>query len=200
MEPITFQRIKDYYTDHAVGFDLLYERVLDKAKTMPERVPFVELGTRCGGTALLTLWAIKESKVDRPLITVDPYGDKPYRLDADRINDTMGYGESFQRQAAQGIAEFCKENELSCWHYRLLDRDFMNIWDTIEIWYKGQLLGKKFGYAYLDAEHDVDTVQTELAWFKPRMFENGLIVIDDPQISYLDAYRNHDGHRDYISL
>lgn len=187
------------YSDHSAGFQYLYDRVLEVAKNLPEGIPFLELGTRAGGTALLFLLAIKDSGINRPLITVDPYGLKLFKTGPDTSYD-YGHGEEFQREASLHLSKFCFENKLSCWQYRLLDTDFMKIWESIEIWYQGKLLEKQFGFVYLDAEHDVDTVNMQLDWFKPRMYQNGLIVIDDVVNDYPNAYRQGDSNRNFITI
>lgn len=195
---MTLEEISQY-SDHSAGFKYLYNRVLEVAKAIPVDIPFLEFGTRAGGSALLFLQAIKDSDINRPLITVDPYGLKLFKIGK---NTTFDYkhDEGFQIEASFQISSFCKEHNLSCWQYRLLDTDFMKVWDTAEIWYKGKLIENKFGFVYLDAEHDRDTVTMQLEWLKPRMIKNGLIVIDDVVDDYPNAYRQGDSNRNFITI
>lgn len=167
-------------SDHRGGLDFLYEKVLALAKDLPERVPFLEIGTRAGGSALVFLHAILASgKLNRPLITVDPYGNKGYWV-ADKCRDTL-YGESFYWQAMVALSLFAQEHELFHVHYRMRSLDFAGIWPHIPLWHNGEPVPVPFGFVYLDGEHIDKTVARELEWAITTLHTGGLIVIDDSE-------------------
>lgn len=166
------------FSDHSPGLDFLYERVLEKAKILPEDVPFVEIGTRLGGTALIFLTAIKNSGIRRLLYTVDPYGYRPFKVGSIIMHKVAG--EEYYREAMKFLSIYCSQNSLFWIPFRMTSFDFMKIYDQIDIWYDEKVLEKKpFGFVYLDGEHNEDTISKELEWFNPRMHKKGLIVIDD---------------------
>lgn len=170
-------------SDHQDGLDVLYKHVLEKARTVPEGIPFVEIGTRSGGTALLILLAIKNSRIFRPLFTVDPYGNKPYNRGNKLID--LDYGETFYRGAMYRLATYCKEEGLFHHHLRMLSTDFIKVFSQIDFWHRGKVLDtSKFGFVYLDGDHEETCIANELSWFLPKMVPEGLIVIDDAEYVY----------------
>lgn len=196
---IEFEEIKQH-TDHSPGFDYLFKMMSQRAISTPEGIPFLEFGVRAGGSAMLALWAIKESGIQRPMITVDPYGDKSWKAADNRIIENDGYGEDYFRQTQNLLTDFCVNNKLDWWHYRMTDVDFMKIWDDLEVWYQGKRLKKQFGFVYLDAEHAPDVILREYEWAKDRMFPGGMISIDDIIVDYENTY-THDGvNRSYIGF
>ena len=202
---LSYDRIKEF-TDHSPGFDYLYNQMFKRALALPKSIPFVELGVRAGGSALLALWAIHESGVNRPLITVDPYGERPWLSADDKVmeKDSDGYGESFWRQTQNLLTEFCVKNELDWWHYRMTDTDFMSAWDGMDVWYQKKELEKKFGFVYLDAEHSLNVIKRQYEWFSKRVVKGGMISIDDIVVTEEDGYSGvyiHDGvNRSYIDF
>ena len=182
------------FTDHPAGFRLFYERALEVARELPVGLPFIEIGTRAGGSALLLLQAIHESGKDRPLITIDPYG-KPYQsgqgeyLNPDQPNvcpSVQHYeptGEGHYRTAMALLANYCAENSLTYVPYRMTSADFMDTWLYLaNLWIDGgKINGLPFGLVYLDGEHTEEVVCRELAWFSSRMHPDGLLVIDDTE-------------------
>ena len=167
-------------SDHIQNLDYLYSQVLEKAKQLPENVPFLEIGTRAGGSALAFLFAIRESgKKKRPLFTVDPYGNKPYLRGSEVLD--MDYGERFYRTAMRYLSQFCFDNRLCHQHWRLTSTDYMAMRDGISMWYGGELVQNVYSFIYLDGDHEEKTIATELSYFYPRLCDGGLIVIDDSE-------------------
>jgi len=164
-------------SDHSNEFDKFYSELLNCSINLPIDALFVEIGTRAGGSALLALKAINDSKINRTMITIDPYGLKPF-VNSDRTNLRL-YGENLYREALKNITDYCFYNELDHIHFKITSFDFIKIFEQIELWKDEQVLQPKFGYVYLDGEHNENTVTKELEYFLPRTVENGLIVIDD---------------------
>jgi hypothetical protein len=174
--------LKDAFnlSDHIQNIEYLYKKALEKANTLPEYIPFLEVGTRAGGTALSFLFAIKESgKKKRPLFTVDPYGEKPY-LKGNEILYSH-YGEDFQRVAMHMLSKFCLDNKLIHQHWRMTSLGYMGIRNQIDIWYEEKLLENTYGLVYLDGDHEENTVAAEINYFFPKLCSGGLLVIDDSE-------------------
>ena len=182
------------YSDHPNGLDEFYQMALRVACEAPEGVPFLEIGTREGGSAMVLLKAIKDSRVSRALITVDPYGRKPYILEKDEKHPELvpeGYREieidhreDYYRGAAWLLADFCFREKLDHFHFHIESADFMATYPMMKIWWEGRVLEQKFAFVYLDGEHNIQPVVNELNWFIPRMVENGIISIDDIEHVY----------------
>ena len=182
------------YSDHQTGLEEFYEKALRVACEAPAGIPFLEIGTREGGSALVLLKAIKDSRVSRPLITVDPYGSKPYVLEKDiKHPETVPVGfdfrtldqcEQFYRGAAWLLADFCFREKLDHFHFHIESADFMATYPMMKIWWEGKILEQKFAFVYLDGEHNVAPVINELNWFLPRMVKDGIIAIDDIEHIY----------------
>lgn len=162
-------------SDHYEGFDLMFQKINEKAKVLAN-CPFVEIGTRAGGSAILFLNAIKNTS--NFLITIDPYG-KSYLADG----EWPPIGEDMYRSANFHIANFCQCFEVLHVPYRMTSKDFFKTWETTNLWIEGKTCTSPFGVVYLDGEHTEEMVTKELLWFIPKMHANGLMIIDD--ISYL---------------
>ena len=163
-------------SDHPGCWDFMYEEILHTATVLPSEALFCEVGTRNGGSALLALIAIKESGVNRIMLTVDPYGNTLYRT-----TNHNEYPNRFYRTAMKEISSFCYDNNLDHIHYKMTSEEFMCgvEKDIIRIWKDNTTVPFSFGYVYLDGEHIPEIVNCELAWFFPRLVKNGLLVIDD---------------------
>ena len=173
-------------SDHEPGLNILYEKAVEVSKNLNPLLPFVEIGTRRGGSALLLLIAIKESGCRRPLLTVDPYGKMEYEQnDKIRIKE---YGEGYYREAMKVLADYCVETEMIHSHFRMTSDEFMKIYPQITLYYEGQILPKEeFGLVYLDGDHHIDIVTREVEYFYPKIVRGGLLSIDDIEFSLQNA-------------
>ena len=164
-------------SDHPQGFAAFYEAILATAKRVPSTALFCEIGTRQGGSALLALEAIKESGVDRVLLTVDPYGGKPYH-NRDVVYHNF-HDDHVYRKMMRDLSTFCDEHHLNHAHYKMTSAEFMETFGLLRLWHNQQTLDPIFGFVYLDGEHHPVTVTQELDWFLPKLADGGLLVIDD---------------------
>ena len=163
------------HSDHGEGFELLYEKIREKAKVL-NNSPFIEIGTREGGSALVFLNAIRGT--NNLLITVDPYG-KHYEAGG----EWPPIGDAMYRTAQFILSSFAYHHHLLHIPFRITSESFMNLWDKSLIWINGMVILKNFGVVYLDGEHTEEMVMKEIDWFLPKMDINGLLIIDD--VSYL---------------
>jgi hypothetical protein len=156
----------------------------------------IEVGTRCGGSAMMFLELLKlmYKPEDMPMLwTVDPYGQKPYhggdvkgctpygnwefgeakKLLASYVNHVHWYMTSheFFSRVALGACEKCE------------GRDFHTYW-----WHgEKRSLEDHITFAFLDGEHDVMSVATELAYLRQDdlLRHDGTIVIDNVDVDPL---------------
>jgi len=179
------------------GLKYFRERALEISKKIDKDYIFCEIGTRAGDSGIQLLDAIKESNKKRWLFTVDPYGDRPYRAttDMDARGRYFDYNEQCYRNGMMTLSTYAFNNDLLHYHWRMTSDEFMhsiheeNI-HAIEFWYDKKKIDYKFGLVFLDGEHYEDIVLNEFEWFKDRLIDGGLIIIDDIkniwQTNYID--------------
>lgn len=177
---MTFQT--NQYSDHTEELELIYNKAFEVSSKLPDDYIFVETGTRAGGSALAILNAIKDSNSKRWIFTIDPYGEKPYKV-GDDIATNLEYDENKYRTAMKVIADYALENKLNHAHFRMKSLDWMKMFDFAEFWHEGETLQAKFGFAYLDGDHDTDTVSKEYAWLSGHTKDVSVLVDDAHYLS-----------------
>jgi hypothetical protein len=165
------------YCDHPDGLDV-FRQIAQRALELPAEYPFIEIGNYRGGTALHCLDLMRLSNKDRFMITVDPYGTKPFILGQDVFPDAI-YDEKIYRDAMEILGMYSKHHELNHVHYRMKSDDFIKMWDKTPFYYKGLEQPKKFALVYLDGDHNPEQVERELKYFLPRLVKGGIIILDD---------------------
>lgn len=127
--------------------------------------PVLEIGTRAGGSAYLWLRlldALYGTEHEPPMVvTVDPYGDRPYH-DGVGIGH-YGYGGTIYCEQKLLLAPF--PNHM---HFRLPSRDWFRTIaaaDPILAYWQDGLSRpfRGFSFVFLDGEHDATTIGAELA-------------------------------------
>lgn len=159
--------------------EYLYNRALEAINNFDDSYHILEVGTDAGTTAMCFLKALNKAKSKRWLFTVDPHGDKPYRIDG---NDYGGfeYGDHKYRKHLSAESNFALENELNHLHWKIRSVDFFKVLPKVEFWSNGGIIKKwKFCFVYLDGEHSWDTILEEIKWVYPKIPKGGVIVIDD---------------------
>ncbi len=169
------------YSDHTDSLEEVYEVALAASQRLPEDYIFIETGTRSGGSALAILQAIKDSGKTRWFFTIDPYGMKPYNVG--ESTTVLDYGEDHYRRAMKVLADFAFENKLLHSHFRMKSLDWMHSFDQSEFWYNGERMQPKFGFAYLDGDHDSATVMGEYAWLARHTLDVPVVVDDAHYLS-----------------
>ncbi len=142
--------------------------------------PVLEIGTRCGGSALAFLDVLAETYPEhyRPMMfTVDPYGAKPYLggegnpvASAARI-----YGDPQYLQMKEWLAPYPYHA-----HFLLRGADFLRRLGGCPYWLAGheRTIGG-FSFAFLDGDHDYVTIDEELGLLMPLMHPNGIVLVDN---------------------
>lgn len=149
--------------------------VLEKASKAPLG-PGLEIGSYKGGTALALLHLR-----DWPLfVTVDPYGGKPY--EGGDIVMEKAYQDAFHVIHKTNLSS--AENHT---HFLMTGLEFLERNAGFSYWKNG--VEKKFenlAFAFVDGQHDKNTVLKEVWALLPLMDAEGIIVIDnidkDPEL------------------
>lgn len=167
------------YIDHPDGAEMIYDMALQYAQKLPEEYAFMEIGCWKGGTTMALMQAVKDSGIDRWVFSVDPYGSKPFRL-GDGIQEEADYNEEVYRDAMENFANYAKQLGVKHYHWRLTSDDFMKVIEEVEFWDKGKVIKPKFGFVYIDGDHDGRVVEREMLWLRERMpHGKSMIAMDD---------------------
>jgi predicted O-methyltransferase YrrM len=167
--------------------------------------PFLEIGARAGGSALLMLRLLEviyPSGTPRPLvITVDPYGARPYE------GAPFRYDWKHYRSMKRALARFA--NHI---HYMMDSEAWLGLLDRLYLWIDGiKKPFDRFSLVYLDGSHDPAIVQMEIDILLPRIVPGGVLMVDDTDWfdgatrRYLDGLRfagtiRHHGKQSILRL
>lgn len=185
----------------------LYSAVFQEAHNGPARWGLsVEVGTRRGGSALMFLLLLDKlyEGFEKPLlITVDPYGFKPYVSGKPGVEDIPIYGDPDYLAMKSLLAKWANHS-----HFKLESLDFFYRMQGSRYWFPGAkafttksqpgefALGeeKKMGnvtFCLLDGDHSARTIQSELghlwggrnaltgARTNPWMHPAGIVCVDN---------------------
>lgn len=167
------------YRKYMTPNEKLYKTVKELDGKFDKSYFLAEVGTADGTSALWELKALAENKSSRWLLTIDPYGGKPYRIQ-DALYSSFDYDEKKHRNAMQKISNFAAENELNHTHFQMRSQDFIKTFPQIEFWSAGKMYkDPKYCFAFLDGEHAYEPIFEEIEFFYPRMPVGGVIVVDD---------------------
>ena len=135
--------------------------------------PFLEIGTRAGGSALLILRLLDllyPPAARRPLVlTVDPYGSRPYE------GAPFEYDDRHYRAMKQNLARYA--NHI---HYMMDSGLFLRELEHLYVWQAGvERKFERFSLVYLDGSHDPAVVWHEIEGLLPRVVPGGFLIVDD---------------------
>lgn len=136
----------------------------------------LEIGTRLGGTAML---ALTHHKI-KCLISIDPYGDIPYKDYITNTEISLHFDEQMEMEAQININKTALELNKFFTHYKLKSLDFLRL--NFDFCYKSiqyNINDLKYDYVLLDGEHNDYVVSNEYLQLKKRMNIGGIIVIDN---------------------
>ncbi|MFA6031265.1 MAG: class I SAM-dependent methyltransferase [Elusimicrobiota bacterium] len=142
----------------------------------------VEVGTRRGGSAFMQLKLLQElyPPILHPLlVTIDPYGDKPYLTGLVGAPPIAGlYGNADYLEAKQLLASFPRHV-----HFSITSLDWLVFAKAgLRLWYHGAPLepgARNITHVYLDGDHDAPTILGEVEGFVPMLKPGGRITIDN---------------------
>ena len=151
---------------------LQFAEYVKKTPKVRNQPPFLEIGTRSGGSALMILKVIELFFEDTLLLTVDPYGNKPFS-DLDYT-----FGEDHFVAMKKLLANYV--NHI---HYYMTSEEFIKMacFSSADLWYKGErrFLGKQFSFILLDGSHDEHLILYEIQSLYATLIPGGWIAIDD---------------------
>ncbi|MFA6118164.1 MAG: class I SAM-dependent methyltransferase [Sphingomonas sp.] len=141
----------------------------------------VEVGTRRGGSALMQLLLLEDlyPEAIRPLlITIDPYGGKPYFVGGDREAVRGLYGNDEYVAAKRLLYGY--SNHL---HFPVISLDWLAFAKAgMRVWSRGGMIvpaATGITHVLLDGDHDARTIIEEVQGFLPMLKPGGRIVIDN---------------------
>lgn len=141
----------------------------------------LEIGTRAGGSALLMLTMLQELYDHNPplLLTVDPYGCKPY----DPCDDVGYYGAAAYTSMRGLLAKY--ENHA---HYYMASEEFLSRIPGSSYWHHAlkRIVGN-FTFVLLDGDHTPDGVRQDLSGVWPHVALGGVVLIDNANKALLDG-------------
>ena len=128
----------------------------------------LEIGTCAGGSALSLMALVKNQ--NHFLVTVDPWGDRPYATSGAR------YGNSFQRGALATLGYWANEAGVNWHHFKMDSIDFLRLIQPLGCWYNGRLHEYRWDTVFLDGEHTIGVVRAEL----------DALVLNDGAVIFVD--------------
>lgn len=141
--------------------------------------PTLEIGTWKGGTALGLLQVLDRVYPQHAplLVTVDPYGGKPYD----------GGAEPGQRGrlALFGDPEYCIAKALLAGygnhvHFALTSAEFFGRLSGTIIWRRGRRTRlEDYAFVLVDGDHDAGSIVSELTALEGLMHQAGVVVVDN---------------------
>ncbi len=160
-------------SDTKTRFLLELARAVVATPRSADSPPFLEIGTRSGGSALLIL-RLLDLVYPRParrplLLTIDPYGSRPYE------GAPFEYDDRHYRAMKQALARYA--NHI---HYMMDSELFLRQLDQLYLWRAGaRLTFDHFSLVYLDGSHDPAVVWAEIEHLLPRVIPRGFLIVDD---------------------
>lgn len=160
-------------SDTKTRFLLELGRAVLAAPRSADPPPFLEIGTRSGGSALLILRLLDlvyPPPARRPLVfTVDPYGSLPY------AGAPFQYDDRHYRAMKQALAGYANHV-----HYMMDSELFLRQLDQLYVWRAGSRLSfDHLSLVYLDGSHDPAVVWPEIERLLPRIIPGGFLIVDD---------------------
>lgn len=156
----------------------LYRAVYAAALDALTRVSgnLLEIGTHCGGSAYVMMQAMHDApdaRQPRMLVTVDPWGLKPYP------NSASKYGDMDQRAALINLSAASDEFGALWHHCKCTAQEFFERIQPHPVWYSGAQRHHEWAFVMLDGEHSCESILRELMCVMPHLVSRGTILLDN---------------------
>lgn len=138
---------------------------------------FLEIGTHVGSSAMVLL---EELYIDNFLVTVDPWGDKPYEMSPSL------YSDEDQREAVGKLSGYSSKYKKNWTHFKMLSLDFLTRIQPCQTWYGGKSLSYDWSLVLLDGVHTFETVRREIGLLLPFLRKGSVLIVDDLQHPGMD--------------
>jgi len=146
----------------------------------------LEIGTRAGGSALLRMTYAEPGDV---LVTVDPYGAKPFH------GGPGLYGDDIEQEAMCLLALAAQRHGFRWQHWRMLSTDFLHHVGPLGYWLDGKHHEYEWRCAFLDGDHMSPVVIEEIAMVARNLHPRGSIIVDNA-----NHHQPNGSHQDAIQL
>ena len=136
--------------------------------------PILEIGTNRGGSALLWIETLRLLGDSRQVVTVDPYGRKPYTQG--RVDQGFyEYGDDIYTDMKTLLAPYSEHT-----HFRMTSEDFLSDLYGSHLWVDGARvpLGG-FSFCLLDGDHHPRGIISDYLNLRRWMAPGGVVLIDN---------------------
>lgn len=132
----------------------------------------LEIGTMWGGSAIEFMKVLEKGF----LVTVDPYGSKPYSLP---LYNNYDFSDGMQRECMKLLSETSSSLSKDWHHFKMTSLQFLRYVQPLRCWYNGEEEKYEWQTVFLDGEHVDKVVEQELQLVYPHVLKGGIIIIDD---------------------
>lgn len=173
------------WSDHRYDWHRFVDPALEMGANFPWQHPFVEIGTRRGGGALLLMQAILDTEPRRPLITIDPYGSRPYMQGHERSElQELVFDDEMYRSTMLRLATFASEHQVNWVHLKQESGFALHGWFTEgegAYWFNGELTRAPC-FIFADGDHSPKSTRGDLFWGEMVLAAGGRMVFDDAEL------------------
>lgn len=131
----------------------------------------LEIGCAGGGSALALMALVRDA--DHFIVTVDPWGNRPYATSGAR------YGDNFERGALATLGHWANQAHVNWHHFKMESLAFLGKIQPLGCWYGGVFRDYKWDTVFLDGEHLAPIVLEELRLVLPNLKAGGVIFVDN---------------------
>ncbi len=140
----------------------------------------LEMGTRRAGSAKIVINALlANGDLERSLICVDPYGNIVHANEEGKF-DRVDYTNNMRKDTQRNLHRFAHGKAVNV--YLLIMEDveyFKRFSDGYPVYDNAKNLMNKYALVFFDGPHDIESVMTEIEFFKSRTPIGGMWVFDD---------------------
>ncbi len=173
-----------YNSSHEPG---LYEAIYTTTHDTLTQVEghCLEIGTHRGGSAYMTMQAIRDAHIIRQksepladgspsmMVTVDPWGMKHYP------NSSSRYGLEDQQLALSALGRAAMRWNIRWHHCKMTADDFLQREQPHGAWYNGVIQPYKWAVVLLDGEHSCEAILREFICTFPYLVKGGKYILDN---------------------
>lgn len=156
------------------------EDILSQIINLVQPGNILEIGTMWGGSAYEFMKVLEKGF----LVTVDPYGSKPYSLPS---NNNYDFSDGMQRECIKSLSEAAVFLSKDWHHFKMTSLQFLQYVQPLRCWYKGEEEKYQWQTVFLDGEHVDKIVKMELQLVYPHVLKGGIIIIDDMHFKQEDG-------------
>lgn len=152
-----------------------------------------EIGLYKGGSTYKIMNKMKELGKIRPHIGIDPYGNIEY-VHWEKLRDkNISYTNQTRNITLSNLYIWCSQNNYPFIFFNMEDTEFFSRFPTgVPIYDESKYIINSYSLVFYDGPHSVESVRTEIDFFKDRTPIGGCWVFDDinqyPHMEFLDKY------------